>query len=297
MQAFVVNLRRDRFKDSRVRLALNYAFDFETMNRTIFYGQYQRDNSFFAGTELASSGLPQGKELEILETVRGSVPEEVFTTPFQNPVGGDTTKVRDNLRKAVELFAQAGWVFKGGTLVNEKTGEPFVIEFLYDDPNFTRVILPYAQSLGRIGVQVTPRLVDSQQMEKRQQGYDYDMITFNWPQSLSPGNEQRYFWGSATADQPGAYNFAGIKDPAVDKLIERVIFAKDREDLIAATRALDRVLLWNHYVIPQWFYGKFRTARWDRFGQPDPLPKYQPGFPTVWWYDKDKAAKIGRAPQ
>ncbi len=297
MQAFVVNMRRDRFKDPRVRLALNYAFDFESMNRTVFFGQYQRDNSFFAGTELASSGLPSGKELEILESVRGSVPDEVFTKPYENPVGGDPAKMRENFKKAVDLFAQAGWILKGNKMVNEKTGEPFTIEYLYADPNFDRVVLPFQQNLARIGVTLSPRTVDPTQYESRVRSYDYDMITFTWPQSLSPGNEQRYFWGSATADQPGAYNFAGIKDPAVDKLIDRVIFAKDRDELLAATHALDRVLLWNNYVIPQWFYGKIRTARWDRFGHPDPLPTYSPGFPTVWWYDEAKAAKVGRAHQ
>jgi microcin C transport system substrate-binding protein len=151
--------------------------------------------------------------------------------------------------------------------------------------------------LRRIGIQLTPRFVDTSQYINRLQSFDFDMITFGWPQSLSPGNEQRFYWGSAAADAPGAANFAGIKDPAVDKLIERVIFATDRDDLIAATKALDRVLLWNHFVIPQWYYGADRIARWDRFGHPDPLPKYSPGFPDIWWYDTEKAARIGRAPQ
>ncbi|MEO8668899.1 MAG: extracellular solute-binding protein, partial [Bauldia sp.] len=292
MQAFVVNLRRDKFKDPRVRLALNYVFDFESLNRTAFFSQYKRDNSYFAGTELASSGLPEGKELEILETVRGTVPEEVFTTPFANPVGGDPAKQRENLRKAVELLAAAGWTFKGKTLVNAK-GEPFTIEYLFADPNFERVILPYQQALARIGIALSPRTVDAAQYQARLRSFDYDMITFTWPQSLSPGNEQRYFWGSKAADSATSYNFAGIKDPAVDKLIDRVIFATDRDDLIAATRALDRVLLWNHFVIPQWFYGADRLAWWNRFGHPDPLPKYSIGFPTIWWWDAEKAARTG----
>jgi microcin C transport system substrate-binding protein len=297
MQAFVVNLRRERFQDRRVRLALNYAFDFESMNRTVFFDQYKRDYSFFAGTELASSGPPSPAELAILETVRGQVPEEVFTRPYENPVAGTPARLRENLEKAIALFREAGWVLKGSRLVNEKTGQPFTIEYLFRDPNFERVILPYQQTLKRIGIELTPRFVDTSQYINRLQSFDFDMITFGWPQSLSPGNEQRFYWGSAAADMPGAANFAGIKDPAVDKLIERVIFATDRADLVAATKALDRVLLWNHFVIPQWYYGANRIARWDRFGRPDPLPRYSPGFPDIWWYDKEKAARIGRAPQ
>jgi microcin C transport system substrate-binding protein len=293
MQAFVVNLRRDKFKDPRVRLALNYAFDFETLNRTTFFGQYKRDDSFFAGTELASSGLPTGKELEILETVRGQVPEEVFTTPYTNPVGGDPAKQRENFKKAVDLLAAAGWTFKGNKLVNTKTGEPFVIEYLFADPTFERVILPYAQALGRIGITVNVRSVDQPQYIARLRSFDFDMITFTWPQSLSPGNEQRYFWGSQTAESPNSYNFAGITDPAVDKLIDRIIYSTNRDDLVAATKALDRVLLWNHFVVPQWYLGATRIARWDRFGHPDPLPKYDIGFPTIWWWDAEKAAKTG----
>jgi microcin C transport system substrate-binding protein len=294
MQAFVVNLRRDKFKDPRVRLALNYAFDFESLNRTTFFGQYMRNNSFFSGTELASSGVPAGKELEILETVRGMVPDEVFTTPYVNPVGGDATRQRENLKKAVDLLAAAGWTFKGRTLVNEK-GEPFTIEYLYADPSFDRVVLPYQQALARIGITLSPRTVDAAQYQARLRSFDYDMITFTWPQSLSPGNEQRYFWGSQAADSQTSYNFAGIKDPAVDKLIDRVIFATDRDDLIAATRALDRVLLWGNYVVPQWYYGASRLAWWNRFGHPEPLPKYAIGFPTIWWWDAEKVAKTGAA--
>jgi microcin C transport system substrate-binding protein len=293
MQAFVVNLRRDKFKDPRVRQALNYAFDFESLNRTAFFGQYKRDNSFFAGTELASSGLPQGKELEILESVRGMVPEEVFTTEYTNPVGGDPTRLRDNFKKAIDLLAAAGWSFKGSKLVNDKTGEPFTFEYLFADPNFERVVLPYQRSLARIGITMTIRSVDQPQYQARLRSFDYDMITFTWPESLSPGNEQRYFWGSQTADAPTSYNFAGIKDPAVDKLIDRIIYATDRDDLVAATRALDRVLLWNHFVVPQWYYAADRIARWDRFGHPDPLPKYSVGFPTIWWWDAERAAKTG----
>jgi microcin C transport system substrate-binding protein len=294
MQAFAFNIRRPKFQDPRVRLAFNYAFDFEEMNKQIFFGQYTRIASYFQGTELASSGLPQGRELEILQTVQDQVPPEVFTTPYSNPVGGDPQKVRDNLREAIRLFRAAGYEVRNERMVNGKTGEPFTIEFLADDPSFERVFLFYKPSLDRLGVTVSVRTVDDSQYENRLRGRDYDAITASWPESLSPGNEQRGYWGSQAADQPGSLNLIGLKNPAVDAMIDQVIFAKSRSDLVAATKALDRVLLWNHYVVPQWTYGKVRSARWDRFGRPDPLPKYAgAAFPTLWWWDAEKAAKTG----
>ena len=294
MQAFAFNIRRPKFQDPRVRLAFNYAFDFEEMNKQIFFGQYKRIASYFEGTELASSGLPQGRELEILQTVHDQVPPEVFTTPYSNPVGGDPQKVRGNLREAIRLFRAAGYEVRNERMVNGKTGEPFTIEFLADDPSFERVFLFYKPSLDRLGVTVTVRTVDDSQYENRLRGWDYDAITASWAESLSPGNEQRGYWGSQAADQPGSLNLIGIKNPAVDAMIDQVIFAKSRSDLVAATKALDRVLLWNHYVVPQWTYGKVRSARWDRFGRPDPLPKYAgAAFPTLWWWDAEKAAKTG----
>jgi len=292
MQGFVVNLRRDKFKDSRIRQALNLAFDFETLNRTIFFGQYKRIDSYFAGTELASSGLPQGRELEILETVRGQVPEEVFTTPYSNPTGGDSARTRINLREAVKLLGEAGWKFENRKLVNATTGEPFTIEYLSSDPNAERLVLPYQANLQRIGITVTIRVVDSSQYVNRIRDFDFDMITTGWGQSLSPGNEQLLYWGSEAADNNSSRNYAGIKDPAVDKLINRIIFATDRQDLVAASKALDRVLLWNYYVIPQFYANYDRTARWDRFSHPDPMPKYTFGFPTIWWWDAAKAATV-----
>jgi microcin C transport system substrate-binding protein len=294
MQAFAFNIRRPKFQDPRVRLAFNYAFDFEEMNKQIFFGQYHRIASYFEGTELASSGLPAGRELEILETVRDKVPAEVFTTAYSNPVGGDPQKVRINLREALRLFKEAGYEVRNERIVNAKTGEPLAIEFLADDPSFERVFLFYKPSLDRLGITVSVRTVDDAQYQNRLRSWDFDIITNSWGESLSPGNEQRGYWGSQAADQPGSFNLIGIKNPAVDAMIDQVIFAKSRADLVAATHALDRVLLWNHYVVPQWTYGKVRSARWDRFGHPDPLPKYgASAFPTVWWWDADKAAKTG----
>jgi microcin C transport system substrate-binding protein len=294
MQAFAFNTRRPRFQDPRVRRAFNFAFDFEEMNKQIFFGQYKRIASFFEGTELASGGLPQGKELEILETVRDKVPPGLFTTEYKNPVAGNAEAVRANLREAVRLLKEAGYEVRERRLVNAKTGEPFTVEFLVEDPNSERFALFYKPSLERLGMEVTVRTVDDAQYENRLRRWDFDVVTSSWGQSLSPGNEQRGFWGSQAADQVGSRNLVAIKNPAVDELIDRVIFAKDRDELVAATKALDRVLLWNFYVVPQWTYGKVRTARWDRFGRPDPLPKYgMSAFPTVWWWDGERAGKTG----
>jgi microcin C transport system substrate-binding protein len=294
MQAFAFNTRRPKFQDPRVRQAFNYAFDFEEMNKQIFFGQYKRIASYFEGTELASSGLPAGRELEILETVRDKVPPELFTTAYSNPVAGNPQAVRGNLREALRLFKEAGYEVRNEKLVNSKTGEPFAFEFLADDPTFERVFLFYKPSLDRLGVTVNVRTVDDAQYQNRLRNWDFDIITNSWGESLSPGNEQRGFWGSQAADQPGSYNLIGIKNPAVDTMIDQVIFAKSRDDLVAATHALDRVLLWNHYVVPQWTYGKERTARWDRFGHPETMPKYGTSdFPTIWWWDAERAAKTG----
>ncbi|HZE52918.1 MAG TPA: extracellular solute-binding protein, partial [Bradyrhizobium sp.] len=295
MQAFALNIRRDKFGDPRVRRALNFAFDFEEMNKQIFFNQYKRINSYFDGTELASSGLPQGKELEILEAVRAQVPPEVFTTAYTNPVGGNPEAVRDNLREALRLLKEAGYEVRDRKLVDAKNGAQFSLELLGEDPSFERVMLFFKPSLERLGIAVSVRTIDPTQYENRLRSWDFDVVVSSWPESLSPGNEQREFWGSQAADMAGSRNIIGIKNPAIDKLIERVIFTKDREDLVAATKALDRVLLWNHYVVPQWNYPKVRTARWDRFGHPAELPKYGlSGFPALWWYDADKAARIGK---
>jgi len=295
MQGFAFNIRRDKFNDARLRRAFNFAFDFEEMNRLLFYGQYQRIVSYFDGTELASSGLPQGKELEILNTLRDEVPAELFSKPYTNPVGGNPQKMRANLREALKLLREAGYAVRNTKLVNTKTNERLAVELLVEDPAFERVMLFYKPSLERIGITVSVRLVDSAQFENRMRHWDFDIIVASWPESLSPGNEQRGYWSSRAADIPGSRNLVGIKNPAVDKLIDRIIYAKDRDELVAATRALDRVLLWNFYVVPQWNYPFARTARWDRFGHPANMPKYGvTAFPTIWWWDKDKAAKVPR---
>jgi microcin C transport system substrate-binding protein len=294
MQAFIFNSRRDKFKDPKVRRAFNFAFDFEEMNKLIFFGQYSRIASYFEGSELAARDLPQGLELEILETVRDMVPAEVFKQAYSNPAGGNPAASRANILEGTRLLREAGWEVRDRKLVNAATGEPMTVEFLLNTPDSVRYVEPYKPNLEKLGMTVSARVVDASQYQSRIRARDFDIISSGWGQSLSPGNEQRASWGSAAADQPGSRNFAGIKNPAVDTLIERVIFAKSREELVAATKAMDRVLLWNHYVVPQWTYGKDRSARWDRFGRPEILPKYgTSAFPTVWWWDAEKAAKTG----
>ncbi|UES37668.1 extracellular solute-binding protein [Roseibium aggregatum] len=295
MQGFFLNQRREKFQNPDVRQALNYAYDFETTNEIVSANLLKRVNSYFAGTELASSGLPQGKELKILEEVRDMVPPEVFTEEFKNPVGGNPQNVRANLREAVKLLRKAGYELKDRKMVDPKTGEQLSIEFLYRDKASERTLLPYSQNLEAIGIKPILRLVDTSQFVNRVRSRDFDTVVLAIGQSLSPGNEQREYWGAESADNESSANYAGIKNPAIDKLIDKVIFAEDRETLVAATRALDRVLLWNHYVVPQFYSDETRTARWNRFGHPQQMPEYSTGFPTIWWYDEALAAKTGAA--
>ena len=292
MVGFIPNLRREVFKDERVREALNYAFDFETLKRTIFYDQYERVGSFFHGTELASQELPEGQELEILASVEDQVPPEVFTTPYANPVGGDPQNERENLRQALNLLQDVGYELKGRELINPGTGEQLSFEVLLNGATMEPVALAWQTNLRKIGVDARVRSVDTPQYINRVRSRDFDVIYAGWAQSLSPGNEQREYWGSGAADSESSQNFAGIADPGVDALIERVVLAKDRDELVAATRALDRVLLAHHYVIPSYTLRRARIARWDRYSHPEALPEYSIGFPTIWWWDEAKAAAI-----
>ena len=292
MRGFAFNTRRERFKDPRIRLAFNYVFNFEEMNKQLFHGQYKRTSSYFEGTELASSGLPTGRELSLLEPLRDKVPAELFTEPFTNPVNGDTNRVRDNLRQAFRLFTEAGYKVNGQRLVNTTTGEPFTVEFLSDGPFAERAFMFYKQPLERLGVEVSIRTVDGAQYAARMRDFDFDVASYGWSTSLLPGSEMRGYWGSWASAQVGSENVVGIRDPAVDVLIDQTIMAKNYDDLVACARALDRVLLWGHYVVPQWSYNKMRTARWNKFSYQHPLPKYAlSAFPTLWWWDEAKAAK------
>ena len=294
MQGFAFNLRRPLFADVRVRRAFNYAYDWEESDRQLSSGEYHRDSSFFDGIpELTATGLPEGQELQILETVRDKVPAELFTVPYKNPVGGNPEAARSNLREATRLLKEAGFEIRDGKLV-DSAGKPVSVEFLCQDQGDERGVLFYKPSLERLGITVTIRTVDNVQYQNRLRSFDFDITTAVWAQSLSPGNEQRDFFGSQSADRAGSRNIPGIKNPAVDALIDRIIFAKDRADLVASCKALDRVLLWNCYLVPQFSFGFQRYARWDRFSHPDPLPKYGiSGFPSLWWWDAEKAAKTG----
>jgi microcin C transport system substrate-binding protein len=287
MQGFVYNTRRAIFADPRVRRALACAFDFEWANAHLFYGAYTRTRSYFSNSELASRGQPGPGEQAVLAPFRGRVPEEVFTTEYRPPStapGG----LRPNLVEALALLRSAGWVVRDMRLVNEKTGQSMAFEVLIDDPTWERITLPFVKNLERLGVAASVRTVDSAQYEYRMKHFDFDMTVALFGQSLSPGNEQADYWGSEAAATPGSRNLAGIHDPVVDELIALVIAAPDRPSLVARTRALDRVLLWSHYVIPHWHITAFRVAYWDRFGRPAVSPKYSLGFVDTWWVDPRK---------
>jgi microcin C transport system substrate-binding protein len=293
MQAFAFNIRRNKFKDWCVRQAFNFAFNFEKINQELFYSEYTRISSYFDGTELASSGLPEGRELELLQVVRDIVPPEVFTTPYWNPINGNEKTVRSNLLEATRLLSQAGFKVKDLVLVDPNSGEQMSVEFLISNPDFERIILFYRPALERLGIDVAVRLVDDVQYVNRLRDWDFDIIVAFWDETLTPGSELRDYWGSSAADIPGSRNLIGIKNPAVDALIKHIVFANTRNDLVAATKALDRVLLWNHYVVPQWNFSWVRTARWDRFGRPQHMPKYGlSAFPALWWWNAERAAKI-----
>ena len=294
MQAFALNVRRPQFQDPRIRRAFNLAFNFEWANKNLFYDEYQRVNSYFDNSELKATGLPQGRELEILNGVRGQIPAEVFTTEWKNPVNvGPNEDGRKNLAMAARLIAEAGYKLKDGVLTNA-AGVQLQAEFLNRQPDFERIILPYMGQLQKLGIKTSLRTVDTSQYEVRARKFDYDIVVATFRQSESPGNEQRNWWGSAAADQEGSSNLIGIKNAAIDALIDKIILAKDRPDLVAATRALDRVLLWNHYVVPQW-HAPFDRLAWNNYGRPATLPKRDPSFLRVWWWDEAKAKKTAEA--
>ncbi|MCC7274352.1 MAG: ABC transporter substrate-binding protein [Alphaproteobacteria bacterium] len=292
MQGFVFNLRRPVFADRRVREAISQAFDFEWTNKTLFYGAYTRTRSYFSNSELAASGLPSPAELKILEPFRGKVPEEVFTKEYVPPTTDGSGNMRDGLRRAFDLLKAAGWIVKDRRLVNEKTGEAMAFEILLSQPNWERIALPFAKNLERLGIQAKVRTVDTAQYQKRMESFDYDITVEVFAQSLSPGNEQRDMWSSAAARTDGSRNTAGIADPVVDQLVDLVINAPDRQGLIDRTRALDRVLLWGHYVIPNWHIQTWRLAYWDRFARPPVTARYSLGFLNTWWVDPAKDAAL-----
>ena len=295
MQSFAFNIRRaNKFGDARVREAIGLAFDFEWSNKNLFYGQYARTESYFSNSELAATGLPSPEELKLLEPWRGKIPDQVFTTEFHAPKTDGSGTPRDNLRKAQTLLREAGWTVQNGVLVNAKTGAKLEIEFLLAQPDFERVIAPFIQNLKRLGIAGRIRTVDPAQYINRVRDFDFDMIVQSWGETLSPGNEQREFWSSDAADRPGSRNVVGIKNPAVDALVDAIIAAPDRKSLVTAARALDRVLLWNYYVVPNWHVTNFRLAYWNRFSIPKVRPGYGVGF-FSWWIDPEKDAALQRS--
>ncbi|MBW7469961.1 extracellular solute-binding protein [Marinobacter sp. M216] len=273
MQGFAFNTRREVFSDPRVREALAYGFDFEWANKNLFYGQYTRTDSYFENSDLASSGLPQGRELEILEPYRDQLGGDVFTEEYQAPETEGQKGLRENLRSALELLRSAGYAIQDGKLVNKSTGEPLAFEILLFQKSFERVVLPFKNNLAKLGIDVSVRLVDSNQYVQRVREFDFDMITQVLPQSDSPGNEQREYWHSANVDAVGSRNYMGVSDQVVDDLVNKVIQAPDREELVQRVRALDRVLLHGHYVIPHWHLAKDRVAYWNHLQRPEMTPK------------------------
>lgn len=295
MQGFAYNLRRPLFRDPRVRQALAHAFDFEWSNQHLFYGQYTRTRSYFDNSELAAMGLPSEAELAILEPYRGRIPNEVFTAEYNPPWSDASGNIRDNLRKAVELLREAGWqINEKRKLQHRETGTVMEFEFLLVQPEFERVVLPFVKNLERLGVTVRVRTVDAAQYAHRVEHFDFDMIVWNWGQSLSPGNEQRVFWGSEFAARPGSQNVVGIEDPVIDELIEKLIAAPDRDSLVTRVRALDRVLQWGHYVIPNWHLTYDRLAYWKKFGRPEVVPPLGVQI-EAWWVDPETAAVLQKS--
>ena len=291
MQAFVYNTRREIFSDPKVREALAYAFDFEWANKNLFFGQYTRTESYFSNSDLAATGRPTGRELKILERYRGRIPDRVFTEPYRAPSTDGTGWPRANLERAFALLKQAGWEVRDMRLVNKKSGEAFTFEILLVNQAFERIALPFVRNLKRLGIDARVRLVDQSQYINRIRSFDFDMIVSGWGESESPGNEQRSYWTSAAAKSPAARNYAGVHDPVVDELVELLISAPDRESLVARARALDRVLLFGYYVIPQWHLRMQRILFWNKFSRPEVTPRTGTSI-DYWWFDDAKAAQL-----
>lgn len=295
LQGFAMNTRRELFRDPSVREALGYAFDFEWANKSLFYGSYTRTRSYFSNSELAAVGVPSERELEVLEKYRGILPEEVFTKEYNPPKTDGSGNIRENLKQAQKLLEQAGWHIENDILM--KDGKPFRFEIIGNSPAFERIWLPFKNNLKKLGIEADVRTLDSAQYQKRMEEFDYDMTILVIPQSLSPGNEQRNFWSSKSADTRGSDNYMGIKHPAVDELVEKIIAAKTREDLIAYCRALDRVLQWGYYTIPNWHIRTHRVAYWDKFDAPKVRAKYALGFIDTWWVDATREQKLAEQKQ
>jgi microcin C transport system substrate-binding protein len=294
MQAFAMNLRRPLFQDARVRRALIEVFDYEWMNTNLFYDAYTRTESYFSNSDFASRGLPEGRELEILNQYRGRVPAAVFTEEYRLPKTDGSGNNREGLRRALALLREAGWTVRDRRLVNAE-GRRFEFEILLQGATFERVALPYVQWLERLGISARVRTVDPAQYQVRVDAFDYDITIDSIGQGFHPGNEQRDYWTCAKARENGSQNVAGICDPVIDELVEMVIAAPNQPELVARTRALDRILLHYNYTIPQWHSRSFRIAYWERFGRPEKTPRYGLGFPAAWWIDPARDTALAEA--
>jgi len=286
LQSFFYNLRRERFQDPRVRYALNLAFDFEWTNKKLSSGRMKRVRSIYPNSDMSAQGMPTPAELALLEPLRGKIPDEVFGPAFEPPVTDASGWARANLLKASALLNEAGWTIKNFKRVNAR-GERFTVEFLLTDASFLGTIGKYRQNLERLGISTTVRIIDSAQYVKRRETFDFDVFIQRYLQTPTPSASFRSFWHSKFANAPGSFNLAGVSDPAVDQLTEAALQANSREELITAMSALDRVVMWNHYMMPQWYRSDWTVAYWDRFGRPKP-PAYQLRMIDTWWIDPAK---------
>ncbi len=292
-QGFFMNTRREKFKDPRVREALGLAFDFEWSNIKLFYKLYTRTHSFFENSDMKATGKPSAEELALLEPFRDKLSPAVFGEPYTPPATDGSGNNRDNLKKAFELLKSAGWTLgSADRLLRNAKSETLDVEILMDDSMFERIIGPYIENLKKIGVNASARLVDPAQYERRMKSFDFDMTTQRYSLRLTPGVELRTYWGSDAASMDGSFNLAGIKDPVLDALIDKVVGAKSRAELIADTRAIDRVLRAGHYWVPHWYKASHNIAYWDKFSRPATMPKYDPGILDTWWYDSNKAGAL-----
>ncbi|MEL6372849.1 MAG: extracellular solute-binding protein [Pseudomonadota bacterium] len=294
-QGFFINTRRDKFKDVRVRKALDFAFDFETTNKNLFFSLYKRTQSFFENSDMKASGKPSPAELALLEPFRDKLPPEVFAAPYEPPSTDGSGNNRAQLREAFSLLRQAGFKPGAGGVLRDKKGQPLTIEFLTFSPSFDKIINTYIRNLRRLGIQATIRRVDSAQYQRRVKSFDFDITTRRYVLAMTPGVEMRNYWGSAAADIQGSLNISGVKDPVIDALTNKMIAAKSRKELVTAARAFDRVWRAGHYWVPQWYKAAHNVVYWDKFARPARKPDFARGIIDLWWYDEGKADELAKA--
>jgi microcin C transport system substrate-binding protein len=291
-QGFFINARRAKFSDRRVRKALDYAFDFEWTNKTLFYGLYIRTASYFENSDLKAQGVPDPAELALLEPFRDKLPPEVFGEPYTPPVTDASGRYRPSMRAASQFLDEAGWRIQDGVRKNDK-GETLDVEFLIEDPVTERIVGPYAAKLNDLGIKATLRRIDPTEEQERLRRYEFDIATQRYSLQPTPGPEVRAYWQSDAGKQDGSFNLAGIADPVVDALIDKILTAKNRDELRTACRAIDRVLRAGHYWVPEWYKAVHHIATWDKFSRPAVQAPYDEGVLDTWWYDAEKAAKLG----